>query len=149
MGISTRIKEYIDKEFDGNDSALAKKLDMLPQTLYQYTKGKSIPGGILLTKLAELGCNINWLLLGEEGVSKVRERSAEYSTELSGIKQELAQLKEEMQSVKAMNYDLIIKCQKLEKERDQALVSEAQMRGRVLQLDSVNDKLEKNGKMKA
>lgn len=149
MGISTRIKEFIDKEFDGNDSALAKELKMSPQNLYHYTKGNNVPGGILLTKLAELGCNINWLLLGEEGVSKVRERSAEYSTELSGIKQELAQLKEEMQSVKAMNYDLIIKCQKLEKERDQALVSEAQMRGRVLQLDSVNDKLEKNGKMKA
>lgn len=141
MEISLRIKEYIDKNFDGNDSALAKSLGMSPQTLYQYTNGRSIPGGKILTKLAGLGCNINWLLLGEEGVSKVREQSVEYSTEFSGLNARIEKLEKEMQELKAHNYDLL-------KENERLMLSEAKMRGEVLQLNSISDKLEKNAKIK-
>lgn len=141
MGISTRIKEYIDKEFDGNDSALAKKLGMLPQSLYQYTKGNSVPGGKILTKLAELGCNINWLLLGEDGVSKVREQSTEYNDKYSGLLARLESLEKTVLEIKAENYDL-------KKDNDTLMTELSRTRGEVLQLNSVNNQLEKNTKIK-
>lgn len=141
MPISARIKEFIEKKFDGNDSALAKCLGMSPQTLYQYTRGRSIPGGKILTKLAELGCDINYLLLGKEGISKVREQNIEYDDKYSGLLTRIENLEHEMQKVKADNYDL-------NKTNETLMVELAKTRGEVLQLNSVSDKLEKTSKIK-
>ncbi|MFA7360813.1 MAG: hypothetical protein WC139_07225 [Candidatus Kapaibacterium sp.] len=148
MSISTRIKEFIDKKYLGNNSALARDLHMKPQALQVYLLGSSIPGGILLTKLAELGCDINYLLLGKDGVSKVREQSVEYKAELAGIHSEIEELKKVVQELQAHNYILMVNNEKLEKENTELMKSEALLRGEVLQLNSVNDKLEKNNKIK-
>lgn len=44
----------------------ADALDMNPSTLYSgYLNGRSIPGPVLLVKLMKLGCDMHWLLTGE------------------------------------------------------------------------------------
>lgn len=48
-----------------NSTEYAKALDMKSQSLYKYINGESVPGGLILKKLAQLGCDINWLLTGE------------------------------------------------------------------------------------
>jgi transcriptional regulator with XRE-family HTH domain len=47
----------------GTMKKFAEALDMNPSTLYSgYLNGRSLPGPVLLVKLIDLGCNINWLL---------------------------------------------------------------------------------------
>ena len=51
----------------GTMKKFAEALDMNPSTLYSgYLNGRSLPGPVLLVKLIDLGCNINWLLTGRE-----------------------------------------------------------------------------------
>lgn len=51
----------------GTMKSFAEALDMNPSTLYSgYLNGRSLPGPVLLVKLIDLGCNINWLLTSRE-----------------------------------------------------------------------------------
>lgn len=51
----------------GTMKKFAEALDMNPSTLYSgYLNGRSLPGPVLLVKLIDLGCNINWLLTNRE-----------------------------------------------------------------------------------
>ena len=51
----------------GTMKKFAEALDMNPSTLYSgYLNGRSLPGPVLIVKLIDLGCNINWLLTGRE-----------------------------------------------------------------------------------
>lgn len=51
----------------GTMKRFAEALDMNPSTLYSgYLNGRSLPGPVLIVKLIDLGCNINWLLTGRE-----------------------------------------------------------------------------------
>lgn len=60
-----RLKIVADHLFDGNMSELARRLEMKPQALTKYTKGESMPGGLILIRLYKIGVNINWFLTGE------------------------------------------------------------------------------------
>jgi hypothetical protein len=47
----------------GTMKKFAEALDMNPSTLHSgYLNARSLPGPVLLVKLINLGCNINWLL---------------------------------------------------------------------------------------
>ncbi|MFA5833708.1 MAG: helix-turn-helix transcriptional regulator [Bacteroidota bacterium] len=51
----------------GTMKKFAEALEMNPSTLYSgYLNGRSLPGPVLLVKLIDLGCNINWLLTSRE-----------------------------------------------------------------------------------
>jgi hypothetical protein len=51
----------------GTMKKFAEALDMNPSTLYSgYLNGRSLPGPVLLVKLIDLGCNVNWLLTSRE-----------------------------------------------------------------------------------
>ncbi len=54
--IGLNLKEFAKKNF-GSFAELARRLDMTPQAIQIYLKGESIPGGGILAKLAELGCD--------------------------------------------------------------------------------------------
>ncbi|MEX2600301.1 MAG: helix-turn-helix transcriptional regulator [Balneolaceae bacterium] len=60
-----RLKLIADKLYDGNVSELARNLEMKPQALAKYVKGESMPGGLVLIRIYNLGVNINWFLMGE------------------------------------------------------------------------------------
>jgi len=44
---------------------LGRRLGIRPQNLQIYFEGRSYPGGQVLGKLSELGCDIDWLLTGD------------------------------------------------------------------------------------
>lgn len=51
----------------GTMKKFAEALDMNPSTLYSgYLNGRSLPGPVLIVKLIDLGCNINWLLTSRD-----------------------------------------------------------------------------------
>lgn len=63
--IGERLRQFAKDKFR-TIRALAEALNMSEENLSQYIKGKSAPGAPLLIKLAEKGCDIQWLLTGVE-----------------------------------------------------------------------------------
>ena len=61
MKIGEKIRLFAEKQY-GSVSILAELLGMKPPSLYVYLNNESIPGGEILKKLQDLGCDINWLL---------------------------------------------------------------------------------------
>lgn len=59
------MKSIADTLYDGNVSELARKLEMKPQALRKYVTGESMPGGLVLIRLYDIGVNINWFLTGK------------------------------------------------------------------------------------
>lgn len=87
-----RLKKIADLLYEGNQSELARKLEMKPQALVKYLKGESMPGGLILIRLHDIGVNINWFLTGEGDIllEKQKPRVSE------PIEQYLARLEEDM-----------------------------------------------------
>jgi hypothetical protein len=83
-----RLKKVAEVLYKGNASELARKLEMKPQALRKYITGESMPGGLILIRLYNLGININWFLTGEG-----RMHVEEYPVHISEpIEQYLARL---------------------------------------------------------
>lgn len=90
-----RLKKFA-KDSYGSVNNLANKLEMHPSALSNYTSGNREPKASFLKKLASLGCDINWLLTGKEGLE-------ERILKLEG---EMKKQREELTELKAHNYDL-------------------------------------------
>lgn len=77
--IGLRLKNFVEKNFDST-SELTRKLGLTRSYFIPYYSGKSILGGDTLSKLADLGCDINWLLTGKEQNNfQVREHTPAYN----------------------------------------------------------------------
>ncbi|HPN38564.1 MAG TPA: helix-turn-helix transcriptional regulator [Melioribacteraceae bacterium] len=63
--LGERIKIFAKQRYN-TLKELATALDISPQQLNQYTTGKREPGCKILSKLLDLGCDINWLLSGNK-----------------------------------------------------------------------------------
>lgn len=74
-----RLKTIASSLFQGNMSALARKMKMKPQALVKYVKGESMPGGLVLMRLHDIGVDINWFLTGSGDM--LLERSYEKISE--------------------------------------------------------------------
>lgn len=61
MTIGEKLR-FFAENYIGSVAKLAELLDMKPPSLYVYLNNESIPGGDILRKLKDLGCDINWLL---------------------------------------------------------------------------------------
>jgi transcriptional regulator with XRE-family HTH domain len=59
-----RLRLWCGKVF-GTQFNASVALVIQQSTLYRYMKGENSPGAEFLIRLAENGCNINWLLTGE------------------------------------------------------------------------------------
>lgn len=75
--IGERLREFLLSKF-GKLNFAAQKLEILPQTLTKYLNGNFVPGGELIAKLSEYGCDTNWLL-GIEDHTKAEKVSDENS----------------------------------------------------------------------
>lgn len=106
LEIGKRIKFFGENNFS-SVAELSRKLGMKNrQSLNPYLQGESFPGGELLSKLAELSCDINWLLIGDDNqINLVRENSGNYMT-TAEIQKSNEDLKEENKQLKAEIYDL-------------------------------------------
>lgn len=103
--IGLRIKEFATKN-NLSLAQLSRQLGMKnPQGLNPYINGGSFPGGELLIKLSELGCNINWLLNGDTAMNSIHEPKLEYMT-YTQLEEKIMILTLELKELKAENYDL-------------------------------------------
>ena len=50
---------------NGSITAFAEGLGMQPLNLHKYLSGEREPGASVLARIAELGCNIHWLMSGD------------------------------------------------------------------------------------
>ena len=109
--IGLRLKEFATKKLLSL-AELSRLLGMNnPQGLNPYTSGKSILGGELLSKLAELGCDINWLLNGSPTASMVKEpeeTATDYKIKalegrITKLESKLFQVTEENETLKEEN----------------------------------------------
>lgn len=81
-------------------SYIADFLGMKLQSFRNYYEGNSIPGGELLSKLSNLGCDINWLLNGTHSPSSVKEPEAPYS---AAIDERFKAMEERLAHLEKMN----------------------------------------------
>lgn len=115
--IGHRIREYADNNYGGLTN-LAKKLNMSLPGLSQYARGEYIPGTKLLSKFAQLGCDLYWLLFGvdysKDGMS-INELDIKYNSEIEKElhKSKLKELEEEIEKLELENHELRWKINKI------------------------------------
>jgi len=113
--IGARLKEFAEKNFS-TLTDFAAQMGKDKTFFTTYFKGKSILGGELLAKLSDLGCDINWLLTGEEKEKHImKEEKIEY------ISNEVEHLKLELKILKDLYVKEQIDFKKRIKERDKKL----------------------------
>jgi transcriptional regulator with XRE-family HTH domain len=62
---------------NGSITAFAEALGMQPSNLHKYLSGEREPGASVLARIAELGCNIHWLMSGDGEMYAENEAGAE------------------------------------------------------------------------
>ncbi|HEX2866140.1 MAG TPA: helix-turn-helix transcriptional regulator [Ignavibacteriales bacterium] len=97
--IGSRLRDFLERKFTTIAQA-ERKLGKGRNYLSQYITGRSLPGAPLLKDLAKLGCDITWLLTGEEPVT-----TAEISEKLGGLAKQ-RELEKELTELKAFCFDL-------------------------------------------
>lgn len=70
-GIGERIRVFAKKKYS-TLKKLADEMGISPQQLQQYISGKREPGSKILLRLFKLGCDINWLLTGNETIESYK-----------------------------------------------------------------------------
>jgi phage repressor protein C with HTH and peptisase S24 domain len=93
--IADRLQNVAEELYSGNKSELAREIGMKPSTFSKYATGSQPPGRSVLSRLASIGININWLLHGDgpmmakngEDTPKMvlRDKDLAYELEDSGI----------------------------------------------------------------
>jgi transcriptional regulator with XRE-family HTH domain len=70
MTLGKRLKKFAETNFNSYTD-FSKELGISRENLYRYFNDTVSPGSEILQKLALLGCDINWLLLGELSTQNV------------------------------------------------------------------------------
>lgn len=107
--VGLRLRKFLLEKFIKLNIA-AEKVGMSPQALQKYLNGDFIPGGEILSKLSQLGCDIEWLLLRKENPSEVPSNENEtikfkdkiilsQAEELTMMKVKLEELKQRIQEL--------------------------------------------------
>ena len=94
MEISLRLKEIVN-ESSLTQTAIAEKVGINRQYLYQLLSGRNNPSTEVLIKLSDLfGVNLHWLIKGEgvKYVGQVDSPKVESKTENENLKNELLSL---------------------------------------------------------
>ena len=116
--IGLRLKEFAKNNF-GGIAGLERILQKRPAYFQKYISGRSFNGGDTLAKLANLGCDINWLLNGTPSAEIVKEPPAEYIArpEFDKLKEGLRDLKVELYDMKKERVKLMDYIEELEIEK--------------------------------
>lgn len=101
--VGKRLKAFAVERY-GSIVNLEKALKKSKNYLSSYLSDRSLPGSPLLKELAEVGCDITWLLTG----------TIRSNTDL--ILQRLDKIEQEITSIKAENYDLLVENKGLKQE---------------------------------
>ena len=92
--IGQRLKKFAEDNFDSL-AEFGREFGKERMFFTPYFNGSSLPGGKILNKLAELGCDLNWLLTGEIKTERIDE------------------LKRENEELKEKNYKLTLEVSQL------------------------------------
>lgn len=68
--VGLRLRKFLLDKF-GKLTIGAENMGMSPQSLQKYLNGKFMPGGEIISKLSDLGCDIEWLLLRKDNPSDI------------------------------------------------------------------------------
>lgn len=102
IAVANRLKEFA-LEKHGSLKGLADNFKMSYSSFHSaYFNGRSFPGPKILSKLIEMGCNIEWLLHGESRGLIVSEKTVEYHTLLDKndkLKEENEKLKKQLKEI--------------------------------------------------
>jgi len=107
--IGLRLREFLIGKF-GKLNIAADYLGIGPQNLNKYLKGKYVPGGELISKLIESGCDIAWLfdLKVPEDSGIVSDGKAEYGVKDKVIINQAEEIYELRTKIEELNKDLEI-----------------------------------------
>ena len=98
--IKERLRAFINSEFDGNASKLARTLDLKPAHLTvmlgSEEKGVSI---IFYKKLPELGLNLNWLVTGKGEMILGGEANTELLAHIEKLEFYIERMETQMQKL--------------------------------------------------
>ncbi|BDS12770.1 helix-turn-helix domain-containing protein [Aureispira anguillae] len=100
MTIQERFKLFLEHK-DKNPTQLAKEINVNQKTLDNLSKGKAKPSSTVLIPLAELGLNINWLLIGEgkmldKNTSPTKNKEDKFTNDIEYVKRENELLKSQL-----------------------------------------------------
>ncbi len=96
LSIGQRIRIFAKKKY-GKLKTLSDFMGISPQQLQQYISGKREPGAKILLKLLKAGCDINWVLGGEEKAEDYRNAKLEneikkYRATIESITQTISEI---------------------------------------------------------
>ncbi len=100
--IGARLKEFALKKY-GRLQPMADEFGMGYGAFYtSYISGKSLPGAKFISKLVKLGCDIDWLLHGDEaGLNMVSDHKLpNLQEDCMLLKKENAELREKLEAIK-------------------------------------------------
>lgn len=103
--IGERFKNYGLAKF-GNINNFAKALDIDAANIRIYTRGDRVPGLKILAKLAELDCDIHWLLTGVSYISKPEPAPVIVNTADSDLIKENSELKAQVKLLRELIIDI-------------------------------------------
>jgi len=87
--IGQRIRVFAKRKY-GTLRSLATAVGISPQQLQQYTSGNREPGSRILIKFLRIGCDINWLLSGNESINSFEIYKLEH--DIKKLKSKLNQI---------------------------------------------------------
>ena len=93
-----RIRRFGLKKF-GSIKEFAKAMDMSPSNLQAYLQNRRQPGTPILKRLSDLGCDVDWLLTGEENNDKRLKIIEEQSQRIKELEKENRILRENIKRI--------------------------------------------------
>jgi len=111
--VGNRLRHFIKQKFSSYE-LVAAKLGMKSPSLQTYLRGESLPGAEILSKLSDLGCDIEWLLLRKENPGEVSGNENETIIRKDKI---IISQAEELMSMKVKLEELKQKILELEEEQ--------------------------------
>lgn len=95
--IGERLRQFANEV--GGVTKLAELLNIKPPSLYDYLNDKSVPGGLFLRELNNLGCDINWLLTGQTIEEKGKPTSPDYRDKIKKLEEENRLLRDRISQI--------------------------------------------------
>lgn len=108
-----RIRRFGLKKF-ASIKEFAEAMGMSPSNLQAYLQNRREPGTPILKRLIELGCDIDWLLMGEESNDKRLKIIQEQSQRIKELEKENRILHESISRISSITEEL----KTIEKKRD-------------------------------
>ena len=93
-----RIRRFGLKKF-GSIKEFAEAMGMSPSNLQAYLQNRREPGTTILKRLIELGCDMDWLLTGEENNDKRLKIIEEQSKRIKELETENRILRESINKI--------------------------------------------------